>query len=463
MKEILQYIFRPLVSLLELDDNGQELFQYLYFTRSGVEEKIEAALKGKHNIVFVSNPGNGKTTCMHFMFIEFQKDKRYHPIILDFKNIAVKSEDSMAKAMLCVFISEMKEYFKIIGKPITSITEKATLQNCEDQALLIRRHLRNCTLEELKENKLIIFLDDLDYAEKHYMKILKEYFMPYMHTDKSTVILSVRPMLHNMIKTHDPLRQYFYTLPREVLLPQDDLQFIIHNRIKSIVNIQEAKNILQKFIQVFRSPTKDQLIYNRLKEIDPDFKGLDDILPFDKSFYSRLQDITLSNLRRVEELLPDLIEYQLSGQQPCLNTDFYSCYIKLTHQKKNIMPDLVSEKTSHQGKTKNNNSITQIVLEYFYFQTIVNERMYKILAKYGINKEQANSAIKRLSTTPCSMLTADYQFERLEDESSEIKKAYNINIKGVKFVENILRHDLYYALKGIERTNRSYYHDKLNP
>lgn len=453
MKNILEFIFRPLVTLLELDKSGRKLYQYLYFTRSGVEGRIKDALKGGHNIVLVAHPGNGKTTCMHYMFIEFDKNEKYHPIILDFKNIGVKSQEGM----LWLFLTEMREYFTKIGSPINELQEATTIENCVNHALIIQRHFDKCPKSTFDENKLIIFLDDLDYAEKGYVKMLEKYFLPYMHSSKSTIILSVRPYLYNFIKTYDPLRQYFYTLPRKIELPEDDLELIIHNRLKSIIEVGEQKGFLFKFLRLFREKSEDELLLKYLKDVDPNFQNLNDALPFNDSFYTKLRDITFFNLRIVEEVLPQFIEYQLSGKKPCFNEDFYLAFIELNKNKPHILPDLVDRKTTTGGSGKSGNSILQIVLEYFYYDSVVNERFYSSMKKYGITADKADASLELLSKPPYSMISPQFYYQKDLQEKSSITNTYVITIKGIKYIENILQYDEYYSSRNVTRSNRSLY------
>lgn len=459
LSNVLDFILKPLIQFLEVDTDGEALYQYMYFTRSGVEGKVEAALVGRHNIVIVGNPGSGKTSLMHYMFIDFKKTDKYYPIILDFRNIAVRKPE----AILVTFCVEMRRYFDVIGRPLTALTDSSILSNCEDHAMQIQQHLKAVPSIVIDKKRVVIFLDDLDYAGSEYIKILSDYFMPYMHTDKASVILSVRPTLYNSILTHDPLRQYYYVFPREIRLPDDDLEFIIHNRIKSIIKdpgeLNEGSNIIDKFLKMFKKKSYDDLIIELIRKIEPDFNEIDFRLPFDKLFYARLSDITYLNIRIVEEVLPGFIEEEVKNPGSS-ESKFYEIFLQRNFNKEHIIPDLVSEKTHHVKPKLNGNSILQNVLEYLDFEHVINERFYEALIKFGITKEQADRAIRTLSNTPYNMLDAKYLYEKDVLDETEVTRVYHTNIKGKKFIENILTNELYYKLKGLPGSERSIYKER---
>ncbi len=472
MIKALKYLLKPLIEFLDDHEEGEKIYQYLYFTRSGVENEVEAAIvQGHHNITVVGKPGMGKTSLMHYMFIELKRKTNLYPIILDYRSLTPKKPE----ALLTLFVKDARKYFTEIGHPINHITEETTLSNCADHSLIVQRHLSAIPKSQLKK-KMVLFLDDLDYAENDYMTILKDYFLPYAQTDKANLILSVRPPLMNSLKRFDHLRQYYHSFPRVITIPEDDIEFILNNRLKSILELEEKENqdkgffgksiTIGKFLKAFREKSIDEIIIKKLRDEDNDFTSATFKLPFDSNFYSKIKNITFSNLRVIEELLPDIIDWEKSNPTNSINDNFYEPFITIAIRKSHIILDLVSDRTRDNKTKYNDNAIIQNVLEYFKFEEAVNDYFYKEMADYGISRLDADKAIEMLVRTPYSLIVPDFVYLKDHNEVNTIIQHYKINKKGIQFIENILRNNLYYSLENelgnmYKKSNRSYYDDRL--
>jgi energy-coupling factor transporter ATP-binding protein EcfA2 len=469
MNKILRFLLKPLVDFLE-DDEGERIYQYLYFNRNSVESEVESAIvHGHHNITVVGKPGMGKTSLVHYMFIQLKKHTHLYPIILDYRNITPQKPE----ALLTLFVKEARKYFSEIKQPITQITEETTLKNCEDHSLIVQMHLHRCLKSSLNK-KMVIFLDDLDYAENDYMTILNNYFLPYAQTDKVNMILSVRPPLLNNLRKNDRLRQYYQNHPRIIEIPDDDIELILNNRLKTVLELEENeaenKTLLQivkrKFINVLRERTVDEIIIKKLREEDNSFNSETLRLPFESTFYPKMKNITFSNLRMIEELIPDILDWERAHPDNSINNNFYEVFITIGIKKSHIVLDLVSDKTRDRKKKLNGNSILQNVLEYFYFEDTVRDHFYKEMEQFGVTRTEADEAIEQLVRTPHSLIVPEYVYLPDTPVHSVIKR-YKINKKGIQYIQNILRNPLYYSLENDEqvqykKSSRSYYDEKLN-
>ncbi len=468
---ILKYLLKPLIEFLE-EENGEEIYQYLYFERSGVESDFDAALsQGNHNITIVGKPGMGKTSFIHYMFIKLKKRGDIYPIILDYRKLSPRRPDSL----LSIFVNEARNYFHEIGYPANELTVETTIANCLDHSIIIQRHLAAIPKSSLTK-KMVLFLDDLDYAEDQFMVLLKDYFLPYAQTDKASLILSVRPPLLNTIKRYDQLRQHYHIYPREIMIPDENLEHILSNRLKTVLEKEEAQeeagvitNRLHRILKALK-PSTDDLIISKIRSVHPEYTSTTLKLPFDSNFYSKLRSITYSNLRLVEELLPEMIEWEYSNPIS-LNSDFYNALIHIAIKKPHILLDLVTVKTRDRKKKLNGNSVLQNVLEYFFFEEAVTDFFYEEMASFGISKELADGAIKELVDTPYSMIVADFVYLKDNSDVKCLVPRYKINKKGIQYIENILQNALYYDLeydydlehqKSLKytRTTRSYYEEQ---
>lgn len=473
MINALKFLLRPLTSFLESgSERREEVYQYLYFKRSGVEKDVESAiLKGNHNITIVGKAGSGKTSMMHYMFIEFKKhhNENTYPIILDYRNIIPKK----AETLLIDFVEKARDYFNDIKIPINKIVGETNFDNCNNHSRLIQAHLAEIPNSMLKK-RMIIFLDDLDYADKDYMKILQDFFLPYAASDKTILVLSVRPPLLNTIKLYDPLKQFFHIYPREIKIPDDDLEEIFTNRLKTMMDatdkIYDEMNFVERNLFKFlRTKNIDDMLIEKIRENDPEFESKNFSLPFKDVFYSQLRNITYSNFRFVEELLPEFISWELEHPENNLSDNFYENFILLTRTKNHILLDLVTEKTRTSGKRTNGNAILQNVLEYFYFEEVAEGFFYEKMSQFGISNTEADFAIDKLINTPYSLIEPEFVNYELESRVRKTLSRYEINIKGIQYVENILRMDSYYSEfpnelgKKYIKSNRSYYdeHSKM--
>lgn len=122
----------------------------------------------------------------------------------------------------------------------------------------MQRHLKLIQKEYIENSKrMILLIDDLDYAEKDYIIILENYFLPYAQTDKLNIIIAVRPPLYNNINGIAILKKHYAVDPRTIKLADDDLELIITNRLKSVLKteedkIQDSNIILRKINDVLK-------------------------------------------------------------------------------------------------------------------------------------------------------------------------------------------------------------------
>ena len=447
------FFLQPLIKFRNIELKGSELFQYLYFVRNGVEARIESSIEEGDDITIVGKPGQGKSCLVHYMFIELEKKGTIFPIILDYRNIYPRSLDGI----LIKFVEQMRKYFTEIQISINTITEFTTIDNCQNHMIEINNHLDKIPLHSLTK-RLVIFLDDLDYAEDIYIDILKTFFLPYATSDKSTLILSVRKPLLNSIRQDELLRHCYHIKPHEIKLPDGNLKLIIYNRLKSILSYEsKSENFIDKFLNLFRKNTLDKVLYRYAlkKGIEIDDKGNFDIseLPFHDNFYAKLSNITYFNLREIEQLFPKLLLYELCIKEPSFNNDFYCAFIKNTYDDDVILIDLVSDKTLGPKRTHTGNSIYQNVLEYFYYWEIKSDILYKTMSTFGINKDLVDKAIASLIKK--SFLIPDFDYKINSDFN--VYERYKISSKGIVYVEKVLINQNYYEYKKIKKSNRSYY------
>ncbi len=451
---------QPLLKLRKhFEKDGDEIFQYFYFTRNGIEDRFEGAINENSNITVVGKPGQGKTCLIHYIFIELEKKKEIFPIIVDFRELG-----NDIHRILIEFIENIKKYFELIKFPCNQVTEMANYANCFDQMHLVAKHLENIRKSNLNPT-LVIFLDDLDYSPDLYLDVLKKHFISYAASDKAVVVLSVRQVLHNEIISDEELRHRYYIMPKEIKLTDGNLQLIIQKRFISVLKNKKytSASFISRFRKAFTEDTLDDILIEFAKKNDFDPSSFNDEnipdLPFDNDFYGYLSDIMYFNLRTIEQILPLFIKRELSGKKPSFNENFYDAFIEETADLPLVLLDLISEKTFNNKRNKNGNSIYQNVLEYFHFFENKSNHFYKTMDSLGISREDADKALHNLTLEPHSLIEPKFVYNK--DSHKDIYEHYFITEKGTKYVFNILRNNLYFKLKKLTPSNRSYYEERM--
>ncbi|NOQ26439.1 MAG: hypothetical protein GQ564_13865 [Bacteroidales bacterium] len=458
--KMFKVLFHPLSKIRNNCENGDQVFQYLYFERNGIEDKIESAIDDNSNITIVGKPGQGKTSLMHYMFIELNKRKDLYPIIIDYRELGIRN----LNGIILDFVVKLREYFKIINHPFNQLTEETNIENCHNHIMLVTTYLEGLSTDLLIP-RLVIFLDDLDYAQDFYLEVLQEYFLPYAASDKVIVILSVRKPLHNSIVTNEQLRHCYYIKPHEINFPDGNLKLLVQNRLLSVLKHckkRKSHSFIDRFRMAFNQSKLDKILFNYAKKMGVVLKiengnEVPD-LPFNNAFYAKLSNITYFNLRTIEQLLPNFIKRELKKGSPSFNENFYDAFIHETFKEDLILLDLVKEKSTGLKKKQKENSILQNILEYFYFNENKNRHFYETQDAYGITSEEADKGLKILTEEPYSLINPEYVYS--SNSHTEIYEHYFINIKGVVYVEQILQNELYYELKKVRKSNRSYYYER---
>lgn len=449
------FLLQPLNKFRKIHERGDELYQYLFYDRDMEMKRIINAIDEISNIIIVGNPGQGKSCLMHYLFIDFSKKNDTFPIILDWREIMPKS----VKGIITKFVEEIRKYFLDINQQCYDLKEGTTIENSEEQMRIVTKHMQEINKNQLTK-RLVIFIDDLDYAENDYMTILKKYFLNYASSDKAIVILSCRRPLLNNIRCDDELRQCYHIQPHHIDLNNIDLGFLLHHRVRLLIKGTSRNKGLKSYINSFRQRKLDKLLIKIAKEkkLKLDSTNISNGLPFNDSFYAKLYDITYGNLRDIEELIPKFYEYEIKNPNPSFKDDFFHVFIKNTASNaSSILLNFTKEKTRGTNKRKKNNAILQNILEYFYFNEVKDDYFYEAMNNLGITGKEADEAINILIEPPYNVI--DPKFVYCLNSHKTIHKRYLINNKGRIYVKNILRNDYYYQYTQESKSNRSYYNE----
>lgn len=445
-KYIVKFVCQSLITFKDNFERGEEIFQHLFYNRTNDRNQLKSSLELSKSMTIVGNPGEGKTCLMHYMFIQTRSEDKFFPIILDYRYCVPRKKETF----IIIFVEQMKRYFNAIDHPLHAISEQTTSNNLDTHHRLVMDHLRKIKIEQIqKTKKVIIFLDDLDYYEGDYISLLREYFLPFALNPKTVLILSGRKPLINSISEDNELRHAFNLNPRKIFLVRVDLQTLFESRLSAIFPEKEEKTYFKLF-NAFRIPDeisnilrKAALNYLRREVAIDDVHedSLKIVFGFNDVFWTHLADVTGRNLRQIESILPDICNFHWTHSQDELNfnTDFASSYILSMYRDNLYLLDLVSIKTNSERKKWNGNSVYQIVLEYFYSNSVVDTSFYETIQNFGIGPEQADEAIRVLSHAPYALFDPEYVYY-----DDQVFKQYKLNRKGKFYLDYILVNPLYY-------------------
>ena len=78
MSSLLMCLMKPLEYFRKEHDQGEALFQYLFYDREKGRKSIQDYIHSMKNITIIGNPGQGKSSLLHYMFIELNKSKKIY-------------------------------------------------------------------------------------------------------------------------------------------------------------------------------------------------------------------------------------------------------------------------------------------------------------------------------------------------------------------------------------------------
>ncbi|MCG3192033.1 MAG: hypothetical protein DIJKHBIC_01267 [Thermoanaerobaculia bacterium] len=207
---ILDFMFQSLLAMKDDADLGDDVFAELFFDRYGNRDQITHAIGNNDDVALIGSPGQGKTTLMHYLFSQLAANDTVFPIILDYRRARPRDEFGL----MSEFSRRMQLYFRAIDRPISTINEEPTPHNYDLHYAKICAHLDSIPHSFIASHRrLVLFLDDLDYMDTHYLAFLKKYFLSYSISEKVVVILSGRRPLFNALSEDDELYHAFRMRP----------------------------------------------------------------------------------------------------------------------------------------------------------------------------------------------------------------------------------------------------------
>lgn len=188
--------------LIELAKKNADVFDELYYGRETestlFQTIIEDAPHTAVNVLLVGDAGTGKSNFIYKLVrhAETLEKLRIYTVTVDYRN----RMPSNAIGCMMQFVRDITQYFESIGRPVHTLGQIS--QDLIDHNMqMCFQHLESLPKEALTRHLLII-LDDFDYAEDEWFKLL-DFFLPFATSARSSVVFTVRPILLATVEKYD--------------------------------------------------------------------------------------------------------------------------------------------------------------------------------------------------------------------------------------------------------------------
>lgn len=409
--------------LVEIAKSNATLFEELYYNRKSQCQEFHAMINEEHqrapNALIVGGAGVGKTSFMHKLLINCDREKVY-PIFLDYRRIVPRTKDGL----LGYFLSEIEKYFNAIAHPINTISNANSIDQNFQNAY---SHLESINKDK-NYKLLVLFLDDFDYAEDEWSELLK-YFLPFSNSPKITLVLSVRPQLFNSIDEYDDRYRYGYIRKaRKIDLAPISVEHVISMRLAPVLLEHSKTNKIYGMIQSLFSRESE------LCKIAKNYGTILDNLPrFEYPLTVRhntfMQRIASGDLREIFAIALESLRYTLKNSNDLESRVEEEITRKVIGREKTL--ELLYDNKDSGYLIINLNKIRSIstgnslffnVLEGIKYFESNNEKFYDLLKKLGHTEEKVDDAIKLLSSRHHKFFV-ESKISLIEQKPKKTKKA----------------------------------------
>jgi hypothetical protein len=303
--DFLSYAFVDIAT--EYAIKNVDIFFELFYNRKQELNKFRTIAEDLYNtgnnILFIGNAGIGKSNFIYRLFYDTSMLGRYrlYPIMIDFRNSP--TSDRLIGVKL-KFIAKMTEYFDKMDYSISAQVENK-ITNIEDNIFTIQETLENLTKNGKKSMHPLIFVDDLDYAEKEELFPILKFLSPYARGKNISILMCVRPPLYHTILHNDGTYAYLFAhKSKHIEACSMELHSILAKRLAPILLLPDTtpKGFFEHLTEpIKRLQSKNEPYQKLLKELG--VKKLNDLIaikyPFTDRYVRFMKEISLGNLREI--------------------------------------------------------------------------------------------------------------------------------------------------------------------
>jgi len=444
-----------------------DIFFELYYNRKQELNKFRTIAEDLYNtgdnILFIGNAGIGKSNfiCRLFYDTEMLKQYKLYPIMIDFRNIPTNDK---LQGIKLKFIAKMIEYFDKVDYSISAqVVNK--IANIEDNVFIIQEALENLSKCGKKSMHPLIFVDDLDYAEKDEFFPVLKFLSPYARGKNMSIMMCVRPPLYNTILNNDGTYAYLFAhKPKHIVACSMELHSILAKRLAPILLLPDTKpkGFFEHILEPIKRLQANHEPYRKILK-DLGVKKLDDLIsiqyPFTDKYVLFMKEISLGNLREIFVIAIKSLKFILENYKKLENEGEDGRKIIPRKEIIRMFPainnsDKLDNDTDdyhffnlHELKNNKGNSLFLNVLEAMQiYQTNFDPRFKEQLNKTGHTDEEIEYAL-RIMARKRHRLLLSYDFTYAKDNAEELLKIdknslikavrYEISDKGLFYLQDI--------------------------
>jgi hypothetical protein len=402
--------------LVKLSQEDPEVFAELYYNRGDEHAKFDSILdsgqfssRGLPNVLIVGDAGIGKSNFIHRVCCDGKLLERYDlfPIVIDYHSVAPTG----AVGCKLHFIERIREYFQQAGAPIHTLVQNVAA-NVDDNIFLIMNHLRVTPAQGLTQ-RLIIFLDDFDYAEEEWFKLL-DFFRPFAASDKASVVFSIRPPLIAAIDAYDDrFRHFFLRDVQRIDLVPLNVANVLTSRLAPFLLEHKEIPLHRHFLNLF---TGKSAISRILKKLG--IQDISDLPHFDYPFTQRhnafMARIANGNLREIFEIALTSLDFVCTNYE-ALETRIEEGVTKKVIGRENVLklffdPPNPSYKmlNLHMRRSGSGNSLLFNTVQAVKVYPCIDQSFFKGLKSLGHSKPDVDWALQLLADRQQRLITPKF-------------------------------------------------------
>jgi hypothetical protein len=428
---------------LLLDDHTRDfasdprLFHDTFFDRGHEAIRFRELLRERDRTILITgNAGIGKTSFIYQMaFTPDDAGTAILPILADYRTAVPQDRDGC----LLAFISNAIEQFATTGYPIQTV--QSNTRDCIFLNLnIILEHLNKLDPSS-SFPRVVLFLDDFDYAEDEWYYLL-DYFLPFTRNRNCVVVLTVRPRLYATLQSYDDrLRFHFGRNVEQVKLAPMPAREVLASRLAPILLVRESQSVLASIINRFKlshgplDMLARQLGLTRLR----DLQGMD--FPFTDKHTDFMHRVTNGNLREILRIAMDslffVLDYGESLEARVENKLTRKVIgrentLRLFYDNPNARYKLINV---NQHRSAGGNSLLYNVLEAVKIHPEIDDRFFRLLRPCGHKDKDVLWAIGYLSDRSQRFIEEKWIAQKARRKVLIRSDEYEITEKGDYFLE----------------------------
>jgi hypothetical protein len=420
--------------------DNPDLFHATFFNRGEERNRFWGLLSSStdpdRTLIVTGAAGVGKTSFVYDIVFGRGRPPEANilPIMADFRTAVPQN----VEGCLINFIQNAKQQLGQAGLPLDAMKD-----NTPDNVLQNVRFIHD-SVKLLASTKnaprAIIFLDDFDYAEQQWFRLL-DYFLPFVMSEHCGVVLTMRPRLYAAIQAYDDrLRFYFGRNVQKVHLSPMPVREVLASRLAPILVSRASRSVLYSIIAQFKGDDRIGKIATKLG-----VRGLSALpnieFPFTEKHNDFMQRITNGNLREVQEIAMDSLLFVIRAGRS-LETQVESDIRRTVIGRENTLRLFYDDPRAHyhmldinKHRSPSGNSLLYNVLEGLKISPQVDQGLFDRLRGFGHSEKNIRWAVDHLADRTQRLLEAKWILPRERAATLLRSDEYELTEKGNYYLD----------------------------